>query len=268
MNKFLFSLSLSLVVCVSLSSLSFAQLSLSKREIKIEVKSGQNLKGSIILENSSNENLTLKTYFEDFTLIPPYNGTMNFLPLGSTSVSCGKWFSIIPDSFIIPAKKKQEITYSIKVPNTVKGGYYGVLWFERSSATSAEKGVSLVIREGCKFFLETQDIHKKAGIVDIVAEKDSIKGNLLNSGDGMLISQGTFYIIDANNIISDRGTMQKFYLPAGEKASFGVKVSNNVLQGRNTLFINLDFGENKLLVKEIDFTKDSTGNVKIDKIKD
>lgn len=267
MKKLFFLLNLG--VCISFYSLSFAQLSLNKREAKIEIQPGHVVKGSIVVNNSSNKVLLLNAYFEDFTFTSPYdNGAINFLPLGSVPQSCGKWFSILPDSFAIPAKTKQEITYSIKIPNTAKGGYYGMLWFERSAAKSGGKGVGLVIREGCKFFLETQSNHKEAKIIDISVENGSIKGYLSNTGDVMLIAQYTSYIIDANNIISDRGAIQKYYLPAGEKALFDVKVSKNVLQGKNTLFLNFDLGDNKLLIKEIDFTKDSTGNLKIDKIKD
>lgn len=260
---------LSLVLCLSFNSFTFAQVSLDKREIKLDIQPGQETKGFIVVNNSSDKDVTLKTYFEDIEYKFPYLGTPSFLPLGSTPQSCGKWINLSPELVLIPAKSKQEVSYSIKVPSTIKGGYYGILWLERVAVPiTGEKGVSLIIREGCKFFLETPDKIKEGKIDDIAVDKNSIKGDLLNSGNVLLISQGTFYIMNEKNIVSDRGDIQKFYLPEKAKVSFIVKVSKNVTQGKNTLFINFDLGAGKALVKEIDFSKDAAGNLKILKMRD
>jgi len=42
-----------------------------------------------------------------------------------------------------------------------------------------------------------------------------------------------------------------------------VKVSEKVPSGKHTLMINFDAGEGKALIKEVDFSKDKSGALKI-----
>jgi hypothetical protein len=242
----------------------FAQLALDKREIKLEAKPGERVSGSVTVINASNKDVTLKTYCEDFAYKTPYLGFKTLLPLGSTEYSLGKWITLATPVFLVPAKGKQEVQYTINVPKDAKGGYYGVLFFEKGEgAVAGEKGIGIIEKIGCSFFLETTDKVKNFKLDDVSVGKDGIQGVLYNLGNVILISQGTFYIMDAKGIVADRGNINKYYLPPGEKASFTVKVSNQVLPGKYTLVINFDMEAGKALIKEVDFSKDNTGSISI-----
>lgn len=247
----------------------YAQVVPDKREIKLVINPGQETKGSLNLENLSDRDETIKAYFEDFIYSAPYAGIKKFHPLGTLKRTCGKWISIFPENFILPAKTKQQVSYTIKIPKEAKGGYYALLFFERGSAEPAgEKGIGLVVRTGVSFFLETFDATRKGEIKEIIAEKGAISGTLLNSGNVALISQGTFNIIDKKGMIFDRGNIKKFYLPEQEQAKFTVNVTDKLPVGSFTLVINFDLEGGKPIIKEVDFSKDKAGNLKILKITD
>lgn len=256
-------------IFLSFNSFVHAQIVPDAREIKLVINPGQETKGSLNLENLSDKDVTIKAYFEDFIYSAPYAGIKKFHPLGTLKRSCGKWISLLPENFILPAKTKQQVSYTIKVPKEAKGGYYGVLFFERAPTGSiGEKGISLVVRTGCSFFLETSDAIRKGEIKDIVADKGAISGSILNSGNVALISEGSFNIIDKKGMIFDRANIKKFYIPEQEQAKFTVNITDKVPAGNLTLVINFDLEGGKPIVKEVDFSKDKAGNLKILKIAD
>ena len=267
--KKLYLLFISLVICLSFYSLTYAQVIADKREMKLTIEPGQKFSDTITVENTSNKDITVKAYLEDVGYESPYNELKCCSPLGSTSYSSGKWVSITPDLFIIPKKAKQTITYNVNVPNNAKGGYYNILFLEVTPNTAVgDKGISLVTRSGFPFFLETKDKKRSGKIEDISIAQDSIKGYLINSGNVILITQGTFYIMDEKGIVSDRGDIAKFYLPPEAKAPFTIKLSNQITKGKYTVVINFDLEEGKTLVKEVDFSKDASGEIKILKVRD
>ncbi|KPK97310.1 MAG: hypothetical protein AMJ95_09680 [Omnitrophica WOR_2 bacterium SM23_72] len=242
----------------------FAQLVLDKREIKIEAKPGETVSGSVTVTNRYKQDVTLKAYCEDFVYEPPYRGFKTVRPLGSTPRSFGPWITLTTPMFIVPSKDKQEVMYTVKVPQDAKGGYYAVIFFEKGeSALTAEKGVGIREKAGCALFLETTNKEKKAKIGNIVVNKDSIEGYFSNSGDCVFVAQGSFYIMDSKGMIADRGQIQKYYLPAQAEVLFSVKVSEKVPLGKHTLMINFDTEEGKTLIKEVDFSKDKSGALKI-----
>jgi len=183
MKKCIFFLSIGLFLFFS--STAFAQLVLDKREIKIEARPGETVTGSVTVTNRYKQDVTLKAYCEDFVYEPPYRGFKTVRPLGSTPRTCGPWITLTTPMFIVPSKGKQEVMYSVKVPQDAKGGYYGVIFFEKGEgALTAEKGVGIKEKAGCALFLETTNKEKKAKIDKIAVNKDSSgsRGSFLGEG--------------------------------------------------------------------------------------
>lgn len=240
-----------------------------KREIKLVITPGKEIKGSIFVENLTDKDVIAEANLEDFEYLSPYDGGKGYLPMGSTPSSCAKWINFSPRSFVIPAKSKYEVSYAIKVPKGVKGGYYAALFFQKSGTGEAEdKGISIVVRVASLFFLETPDRIKEAKLENISLDKDGIEAELINSGNIILNTQGNYYVMDGNSILVSRGDMAKYYIPSEKKVPLKIKLSKQIPEGKYTLFINFDLGEGKALIKEIDFSKDANGEIKILKMRD
>jgi hypothetical protein len=253
--------------------LAFAQVKIDKTEINLTIKPAGKIVDSITLQNSSNKDILVKAYFEDWAYIPPFEGQKEARPLGSTPWSLGKWASVTPGEFILPASGKFSVVYTINVPEDAEGGYYGILFFERSSMApkttgiGREVGISLKVRTGPLFFLETKNKKKRLRIGGILVVKEGMQGSLLNTGNVLLTSKISSYIMNAKGMVVKRAEHQR-YVPPGEEAFFTVNLPGDLSPGAYTLLINYDFKEGKPLVKEVDFTKGDTGEIKILRQKD
>ncbi len=253
---------------LSLNISAFAQIKLDKYQVKADISSGEVIKGSIVVENTSAENITVKVYPLDFVYLPPFEGGKDVRPLGATSYSCGKWITASLNNFVLSPKGKQTVGYTIKAPENIKGGYYGVLFFEKGSVGSSG-GVGVILKIGCSFFLEAQDKLREINIADTAIDKDTIKGKIFNSGNVILISDSAYYLMDEKGTILNKGKVrEKFYLPLGEKVPFTVKVPNQLAAGSYTLVMNFDLEGRGALVKELDFSKDEAGKFGALKVKD
>lgn len=250
----------------------FSQIRPDRYDVNLSVTPGEETTGFLTVENLANQAVTLKAYFEDFSYKPPFDGIKEMSPIGSTLHSCGNWINLSQNLFVIPAQGKQKIIYTVKTPKEAKGSYYGILFFEKSSGVSTagnQVGVGLVVKIGCSFFIETKNSERKAGIEDISLENGNIKGYFVNYGNVLLLSEGSFYIMDSKGKILDRGEIIKnLHLPSAEKSPILINIAAKIPQGSYTLFINFDLGERKTFVKEIDFSKDEAGDIKILKISD
>ena len=265
-------MALFLILAILLNSNSsvFSQLMIDKAKIKLEIIPKETFAGTINVRNFSEKNVGVKVYFQDFVYIAPFDGRKNFLTLGATEYSCGKWIRFFPEEFTLAPFGKEEVAYSIEVPEGIKGGYYGVLFFETSMGQLEGKEVHLKVvqRLGCLFFLETDDKTKKAEIKTISITQDPLQGYFVNSGDTILIPSSVFYIMDKQGMIVGRGEIEKFYLPPGEKTSFNIKLPGELSQEAYTLVITFDLEEGDSLIKEIDFVKEKPGIIKILQIRD
>jgi len=260
------------LVAVLLFAVSFdaaSQVILNTGKIKLAVSPGETVTGFLTLRNTSSTPVMLRAYFEDFMYIPPFDASKKFLAMGATKSSCGKWVRFSPQDFTVEPFSKRKINYSINVPPDAKGGYYGVLFFEKSPESSkVPGGLQIITRIGCLFFVETHDKTKAAAIDDIEITANNIQGRFVNSGNVIIISDAVFYIMSREGMIADRGKIKKFYLPPGEKYFFTINLPENLSPGSYTVVLTFDLEEGDVLVREIDFTKDTLGNIRIEAVRE
>ncbi len=232
--------------------------------MKLNVQPGETVMNSLAVYNTSLEPIPVKVYWEDFIYVPPFDGKKNFLPAGSTDYSLNKWMTFSPTEFTLPANSKKKITYSMKVPQDIRGGYYGVLFFENGVPNKqAITGVRIVSRVGCLFFVEAKDKTKKAKINNIKVVHNHVAGSFLNSGNVILIPEGVYYFMSKEETVVDRGEIQKLYLPPQAIGTFTLDLPKKLPEGKYTLVITFDLQDGDSVVKEIDFSLDPLGQIKI-----
>ncbi|MBN2121270.1 MAG: hypothetical protein JW734_09500 [Candidatus Omnitrophica bacterium] len=247
-----------------------AQLMIETGKVQEEIIPGKMIVGSVTIYNSSNKPLDIRVYLEDFTYLPPFDGVKKFFPAGTTERSCSDWIRFSPQEFRLAPRKGKKVSYSIKVPEDVQGGYYSVLFFETSpGALQKEKiDLKLIQRIGCLFFLETSTRSKKAKIESLSSIGDTLKGNFSNQSDVILAPKGIFYVMDSSGQVVERAEITPFYLPPGEKADFTMDMPGNMSLGQYTLVLTFDLGGGDCVVKEIDFFKKGTEDLSISQVRD
>ena len=253
-----------LMVCL-FAGTAKAQFVIENAKVVLAVSSGERVNDSVTIHNPGKEELTVRVYWEDFEYVSPYDGSKKFAPSGMLPGSEGTWVSFSPQEFKIPAFGKQKIDYTISVPDKIQGGHYGVLFFEKmddSSLTST--GVKIIYRTGALFFIEAKDKVKKAEFQAIkVVEGQKLSANLVNQGDVVVVPHTTYYIMNAESYIVDRGDAGTLYVPAGAVAPIEAAVPVSLKPGTYTFVFNADLEEGDVAVNEVEFVKDASGDITI-----
>ncbi len=242
-----------------------AQLFLENGKVTLAVSGGEHTNGSLLIHNTSSQQGDVKVYWEDFEYKAPYDGTKNFLPAGTAPASASQWVTFSPQVFTLPAFGQQRVDYTVSVPNQIQEGHYGVLFFERSSdMLMNDKGVTLVTRVGCLFFVEPKDKSKKAALQDIGVKANGLTASFVNQGNVILIPRTTYYVMQKDGLVTMRGESKKLYVPPGASAPLEISLKKQLKPGQYTLVVNSDLEEGDVVVKEIGLAVDDAGQLTVE----
>ena len=250
-------------------SMAKAQLFLEEGKVALAVTAGERINKSMTVSNTSDKEVHFKVYWEDFQYQAPYDGSKKFFPAGVGPFSASQWINYSPQEVTLPAYGKQKIDYSINVPSSIEGGYYGVLFFEQiGAALKSSTGLDVVTRVGALFFIEPKGISRNASLENIVIKGPNVSGEFVNKAKVTLIPRMVYYIMEEGGMVKNRGELKKIYVPAGATASWEMPVPTDLNPGRYSIVMNMDLEEQNVVTKEIYLVKDSSGQVVIEKSQD
>jgi len=233
-----------------------ANIMVDNGKVSYVVKPGETISDSLTVYNTSSDKaVTLKVYWEDFEYIAPFQGEKKFHPAGTRPDSCRQWVVFSPSELTIAPLSDQKVNYTIKIPDDVTGGHYGVLFFESRAESNARIGIALATRLGSLFFIEAENRNKTGVIKDIQINENEFQAVFENSGDVLLSAEGVFYIMDSKGLVVDRGKISTKYLPTNTQTELTWLISEKVKPADYTLILTMDLGDGNSLVKEIDFKK-------------
>lgn len=242
-----------------------AQLFLEEGKVVLAVSPGERVNKSIMISNTTDKEVTVRVYWQDFEYKPPYDGAKAFLPEGTSVRSLNKMVNFSPNSFQLPGFGKQKVEYAINMPAQAQGGYYGVLFFEKApDPKEAKIGVSIVTRVGSLFFVETKNKSKKSEINNILIQSDKITGVFHNQGDVILIPRMTYNVFDKEGLVADRGEVKKVYVPPGASANWEISFEKKLPAGRFSLALNTDLDDGDVIVTELNLDVNDAGHLKIE----
>lgn len=245
------------LLCVAAGTPAWGQIFIEEGKVALEIRPGQTIMNTVRVHNTSDKEVKVSGYWEDFQYQPPFDGTKKFFPAGTAQRSMAPWAGLSPKEFTLPPYGKQDIRYVIRVPEGIEDGHYGVLFFENMDpGQMARTGVRVITRVGCLFFLEPENRSiKKAALGEFSFEDDGMTGRLENHGNVILISEGVFYVLDEGGLVVDRGKGRSVYLPPGETVPYVLGVKEDLPPGRYTMVVTFDLSGGAVFVQEIDFEK-------------
>lgn len=268
-NTFLRLIPILVLFNVAFASTAKAQLFLEEGKVVLAVDGGERVNKSVTVSNTSSESVNVKIYWEDFQYEPPYEGSKSFVPAGTGTASASKWVSFSPQEITLPAFAKQKIDYTISVPATMDKGYYGVLFFEKQGSTLKDaSGINIITRVGCLFFIEPKNADRKALVDGLAVSPKGLTGQFTNQSNVILIPRIVYNLMDEGGMVKDRGELKKLYVPPSKSASWQMSFPTDLAQGRYSLVINIDLGEEESLVKEMEIVKDASGQLTIEHLRD
>lgn len=256
---------LSFLFLAVLTQSALAQIFTDKTKIEMKAEPGETSLEKITIYNTTQEEMDLKIYWEDFVYISPFDGTKDFLPVGNSPYSLSSAVSFSPQEIKLAPNGNAQVSVSIQLPEESKGGgYYGVLFYEKKEPTIAPgTGVKIVTRLGTLFFIETKWKDKSVDIKDFKAADHGIEGTFVNKGNIFLLPRGTFYVLGTDGMVADRGEVNKLYLTPGAEGKLSLKFSEKLAEGKYTAVITFDLKDGDSATREADFVKKSDGTIEI-----
>ena len=247
-----------------LASNAQANIFLEKGKVNMPILPGRAVVDSLKVHNTSDEEMTVRAYWEDFEYQEPFDGSKKFSQAGTTSRSSSEWVNFSPREFVLGPYESRKIAYVINPPNDIDGGYYGVMFFERVDEENiSSTGVKIVTRVGTLFFLETLDSTKEAEVSKIAMDDQNLMGNFENNGNVILIPEGVYYIMNNDGVVHERGEMDTLYLPPGKQADFNIDIDQKLPKGQHTLVMTFDLQQGDVLIREVDIEKTADDQIKI-----
>ncbi len=242
-----------------------AQVLVEQGKVKVSLAPAQKTADALTVHNTGNEAIDLTVYFEDFRYIPPFRGKKEFFPSGTVSDSCSQWINFYPQTVHIPPFSQKKINYTINMPADASGGYYCVLFMEKTILDGAleqvgegsKAGLTVLSRVGTLFFVETNDRAKKIAVSDISIDGGAMRGTVKNQGNVTVVITPLFYILNSDSgVPADRGEADKIYLPAGSDAQFEIKLSSGVAKdGQYLAVLTFDLEDGASSVTEVEFSR-------------
>lgn len=224
----------------------------------------------ITVENPTQREVTVEVYLEDFIYIDPYDGSKSFFSPGSRNTSLSEWVTFSPRQFTLPAYGRRKVTLSVRPNQSFDTTHSGVIFFETPVGEVGQEGagISLKTRVGSLIFVEPKIKKKEAVFSQIEGGRNQLKGKFVNSGNSLITADGTFYLLDRQGMLKERGSLQSLYMLPGDQTSLSLPLPDGLPSGDYTMVVNFDLKEGEVLVKEIDFSLQPSGRISILGVKD
>jgi len=206
---------------------------------------------------------------EDFLYTFPFDGSKEFYPRGSTKFSLAPWLNYSPQEFTVLPHSEQKVNFVVNGENLV-GSRCGVLFFEASLGTAYEEGaaVNILGRLGSLIFVDAYDSGKNGSFSDIQGGIRKLKGTFTNSGTRFLHVKGTFFIMDEEGMVEDRGQISDLYLLSENRGEVEIGLTKSLAPKNYIMVLTFDMEDGDVLVKEIDFSLSAYGEVKVLDVRD
>lgn len=257
-NRILFSLAFAFFL--SGTSLAFARtVSLDPAHLRLSLAPGEVRNGTIKIDNPSGQEVKVKVYLGDWRYDSCSEGTKEFLPAGTTSLSCASWINFSPAEFVIPAFGRQAVNYAVRMLPEAKGTYFSVMFFETDLADmkdDQESAVKLKARLGALFSVEANGpLNCQASLENIQVKKEEgtvrICANFENKGNTDIAPKVSFHIIDAQGNVFSRGKFSDIFTLPQDKGEIFAEANENLKTGDYILVITMDFKRGLPQVLEI-----------------
>lgn len=250
----------SAILILAFSSCALAlKMNIDPPRVEISINPGEEQSGYIrVLNYDEHKSIHVKAYINDLVYLP--DGSNDFLPVGTTPWSVEGELKISPTEFEIAAGDEIKVRYIAEVPRDMKGGSYGVVFFEVSPPLEELKGktgAAINIRLGSIFLITAKGTEvRKAELQDLSVGKPDQEGiikiscNIRNQGNILIRPNGPVKIIDSakTEIAELELNEEKTGVLPGTSREFSVQYDQGgVPAGKYFVQVVLDYGGNILL---------------------
>lgn len=205
--------------------------SIDKVKIRIDDRTGSTASGIITLENKESKPIEVKIYPMEWKYVFPYDGSKDFMPLGSGCPDIANWFQVYPEYVRLMPGERQSVHYKLNIPAGLNGPCYLVIFFETdltgggSVSGKSKIGLQVFTRIGSLLLVEPVDVTiRSVGVVAVDrVSSDELSVKLDNKGNAALIGSVSVFVMDRDGNILSRTEKKEVYMPPRTRG--GVKLN-------------------------------------------
>lgn len=222
-------------------------------KVRLLISPGNAQTGSITVVNYDRVPKKVRAYLEDWKYLPACDGTKDFQPAGTSSLSAASWISFLPAEFTVGAFGKQAVNYSVKVPADARGGHYSVLFFESylgepETAPEGAVNVNVAVRVAVLFYIEAKGaINRQVKVDNLKIEKAqdryNVSVNFANTGNADATAKATFFIIDQKGLAFARGDFNEIYAFPQDSTTLNSYWKEIIPKGTYDFILTVDIGK-------------------------
>jgi hypothetical protein len=179
------------------------RMAITPTKLHLSMEPGASRTATVEVSNNGDDAIRVTAYVVDWTA--PRDGGMEFAPPGRIDRSASAWVEADLAEFILPPRNSQIVRVSASLPDTARGSYWTLLFFEGEGATRQRRlGVATKARMGTTIYLtasgtEHRDDALTGMDVQSVARSDTLRlvASLANRGNVYYYPDGWFQVMDA-----------------------------------------------------------------------
>uniref|UniRef100_A0A7C3N7C1 Uncharacterized protein n=1 Tax=candidate division WOR-3 bacterium TaxID=2052148 RepID=A0A7C3N7C1_UNCW3 len=240
-----------IILTVAINIFSQIGFNISPPKYEFTVRPEEIKNFTINVQNTTDSILHIKIYNVDWAL--DIENNVKYFTAGKLKNSCSNWIYVNPQEFNIYPNSSQDIRFTLSVPKNVFGDYWSMVFFESTPFNPTGSSMLLVSgRVGCTIYSTIAGTTVKNG--DIVGldfdKKDySVKAIFENSGNVHLRIKGIMKILKDEKVVFQSEIPEKVSLPE-TKTTLSFPVETQLLKGKYTVKVNIDYSGNEILEGE------------------
>jgi hypothetical protein len=246
-------------------------LNISATKVYIEIEPGKNYEGFIDVSRAEkNTESYVETEISDWKYNDKTHMIENY-PINSQKDSCSSWLAATPAKFTLSDSLPQvKVHYTIAVPaDLTEPEYYSVLYFKTMVKNPNEQQETVGLKMEAKIAVIFKLTIKGKGITKgeiesfVVKENKEkktydLKYNIKNSGNTLLITEGSYNIIDSEGNLYGRGAMARSGVSVGSVSEFKASWNGDLKKGEYDFIITFQLNgkQEDVLVSEYHMKKE------------
>ncbi len=199
------------------------RMAITPAKLQLSLEPGASHVATVEVSNNGDDAIRMISYVADWTT--SREGGMVFLPSGAVDRSAAAWVEADLSEFILPPHDSRIVRVSASLPDTARGSYWALLFFEGEGETREGRlGVAAKARMGTTIYLTASGTDERDDVltgmeVERTAAADSLQlvTSLANRGNVHYYPDGWFQVLDeSGQVLFEEKLPLRVLLPGRE----------------------------------------------------
>ncbi len=249
-------------------------VSVSPSRFRLRRPPGEVADGLISIENNGTRAIRVTTEVGDMVTLRNKEGLSirEEAPAGTTPHSCARWIQVLEgEGVVIPPRESGSVKFVLSPPPEIASGGYGAYLFliatpeetrGKKESDTPQARLMTVPRLGVSVIYEVAGAIQRSGNLTnldftppTASDPMKVRYVFQNTGNAEVVLAGTFHILDAENVLIGKGSLQAVKTFPKEQGTAETIWTQRLPPGRYTVLLTFELGPDpqEAIVRELSF---------------